>query len=675
MRSTLSSLTCAVCVLVCCGAARGAGMYMGYIGPDGGNYNVDAYWEDFNGTLQAVPDDDYAYIWDGQTVIMDTAEPNVRYLWLGYGSTLQVSPGAFLRTTEGLYPSGEYDATVNQSGGEVLTPLLYMGYDPSGGTATYNLSGGTLRAEYSLDPNATGSSSVMLGSEGGTARLIQTGGYLSFIHNSYVHIGNGEGSLGEVTITNGTFAVTRNQFNVGAYKGRGSFTMSGDVTVDIGYKLQVGYRGTGVFNQNGGLVRHGNGEQIYIGLADANGGGLGIYNLTDGTLQLDGKRLYVGRGYYETTGVGVGEFNMSGGLLTGTATGPMEMVVGQKSGRGTFNLSGGSVTTRRIFIASEPVSYDVVPVPEGIVNVTDGQMEATAEIIVGRTGPGQLNISGGSVWSSDVVIVGSDDPNAVGTVRLSGGAMTAGAGLVLGGGTGACGYVHATGGSLTVPGPVLLAVDPSCTGQLTVSKDAHVQLGGLYIYSGEDRSTQVGVEIASAGHSLLHATEVSTLAGTLDVQSLNNFRPHEGDRFVVIHSSDPNGVHFVDNFTEITSNITLGLPGPAAFSGAANGADYELTFLGYTAGDANGDHVVDGGDLSLFGAAWMQSLTGWGNCDFDGDGWVDGSGGVDGGDLALFSSNWMWSLPASPAPLEQPLPEPATMAPLALAAAALRRRR
>ncbi|MCJ7543392.1 MAG: dockerin type I domain-containing protein, partial [Phycisphaerae bacterium] len=171
------------------------------------------------------------------------------------------------------------------------------------------------------------------------------------------------------------------------------------------------------------------------------------------------------------------------------------------------------------------------------------------------------------------------------------------------------------------------------------------------INTGSGRSTQVGVEVAGDGCSLIHTTAASTLGGVMDVQSLSSYRPREGDKFVVISSSDPNGVHFTGNFGTFTSNITRGLPGPSAFGGAPSEANYELTFLGHTYGDANGDHKVDGSDLALLGGAWMKDDQTWATCDFNGDGTVDGS------DLALFGGNWMWSLPGAP-PLA--IPEPAS---------------
>jgi hypothetical protein len=78
--------------------------------------------------------------------------------------------------------------------------------------------------------------------------------------------------------------------------------------------------------------------------------------------------------------------------------------------------------------------------------------------------------------------------------------------------------------------------------------------------------------------------------------------------------------------------------------------------------------VVDGGDLALMGGYWMQTGQYWDHADFTNDGIVDG------GDLALICGNWMWSLPPAPAPGEA-LPEPTTLALLALGATVFVRRR
>ena len=251
-----------------------------------------------------------------------------------------------------------------------------------------------------------------------------------------------------------------------------------------------------------------------------------------------------------------------------------------------------------------------------------------------------------------------------------GGQLTIANALYLGNASGARGTATLTGGTLTSGKAIVLASAASSTGLLKVSKGAYVQVGGLTINTGSGRSSQVGVEVASDGCSLIRTTATSTLGGGMDVQSLSGFRPREGDKFTVIASTDPSGVHFTGNFTSFTSNILLGLPGGSAFGGAASGSNYQLTFLGYTSGDANGNHKVDGGDLALMGGAWGQGSQAWATGDFTGD------GVVDGGDLALLGGNWNWSLPGG-AP-ELPLPEPGTLALLTLGAVkviTLRRRR
>ena len=168
----------------------------------------------------------------------------------------------------------------------------------------------------------------------------------------------------------------------------------------------------------------------------------------------------------------------------------------------------------------------------------------------------------------------------------------------------------------------MLASGAGGTGLLTVSKGAYVKVGGLTINTGGGRSSMVSLEMDSNAHSLIHTTAVSTLGGTMDVQVLGIYRPREGDKFAVIASTDPSGVYFVGNFSAVHQQHHPGAAGGFLAPSAAppSGSDYELVFLGYTDGDANGDHWVDGGDLALMGAGWKQSGQSWATGDFTGDG-------------------------------------------------------
>jgi hypothetical protein len=731
-------------VLTCAGAGWGADRDMGYVGPYEGNYNVDTNWMDWNTGEQGVPDDDYAYIYHGGTVTLDAPEPNTRYLGIYYDSTLQVLDGASLALTsiDGLEISNYYgyNGTINQSGGIISTPRLNMAAGGSfNGTNVYNLSGGSLLCNYTLEPNLA-SDKMTFGFAGGTAKFVQTGGYVSLINNTYIHIGRGVGSLGEVTLTCGSVYVGTQQFNVGCYKGQGTFTMGDQVTVDSRYKIQVGYRGTGVFNQNGGLVTQA-GEQIYLGLSDADGAGMGTYNLTAGTLQLNNRRIYVGRGYYSTTGCGMGVFNMSGGVLGGAPGSAVDqLIVGQKSGQGTFNLSGGSVNVRSLIIASDSISTNEgTPAPQGVVNVSDsGIMEITSWGTVGNAGPGQLNISGGSVSAWNGFAAGGGDPNGEGVINVTGGTLVSNNELLLGpaaskgtlniSGTGTVvannytlvGYAYfndmtgngvlaMNGGSFEgnswvymsyggTAGPAhselnianghfrassllaLLDCDPNVanTAQLKIGADANVAIDTLFqIYQ---TGARVEMEVGAGKNSLLQAAGGSVMLGdglaTLAVNSVGTYRPDQGDTFTLITSADMSG-----DFSGITSNIQgllrINRDDPnagyrPAFSGEVVGTDYVVTFQGARAGDATGDNRIDSADLATLGAAWLQlgGTVTWLDGDFNGDGQVDGT------DLALLGAGWWWQGPwLAPAPADAPIPEPATLALLALGGAALIRRK
>ncbi|MCJ7545068.1 MAG: hypothetical protein MUP47_11005, partial [Phycisphaerae bacterium] len=198
----------------------------------------------------------------------------------------------------------------------------------------------------------------------------------------------------------------------------------------------------------------------------------------------------------------------------------------------------------------QPTLYDQAEINSGKATV-GYQFQEAGTLYVGNTAAsnGELAVTAGKLTVGNALLV-AYNVNARGTISLSGGAISVGDRVTLGGpnGSGARGVLNVTGGSLTAGGAIILASSLSSTGELRVSRGAYVQAGGLTIYSGGARSTTVGVELDATGSSLIRTMGLSTLAGVLDVQSLADYRPREGDKFIVISSTDPNGVHFTGNF-------------------------------------------------------------------------------------------------------------------------------
>lgn len=159
---------------------------------------------------------------------------------------------------------------------------------------------------------------------------------------------------------------------------------------------------------------------------------------------------------------------------------------------------------------------------------------------------------------------------------------------------------------------------------------------------------------------------VANLAGTLNVESADGYRPREGAEFTIIEASA--GIN--GDFSSFTSNITTGLAGPTAFvrDVSTDPNQYVIVFAGLTGGDAQGDHTVNINDLVILKNSWNEpNGNNWVNGDFNGD------GAVTINDLVSMRANWRWSLPTG-AP-EGSIPEPLTVSLLIAGLTGLLKRR
>jgi autotransporter-associated beta strand protein len=116
----------------------------------------------------------------------------------------------------------------------------------------------------------------------------------------------------------------------------------------------------------------------------------GATYVDEGTLKITGT-ANSGSGIVNVNNTGVFEVSGSGSFTT-TGT----MTVGQRSGNGTVNLSGGSLSVGALTISNSTVATDNAA---GVVNVTGGVLNSTNDVTVGLGGTqtGKLVIDGGTV--------------------------------------------------------------------------------------------------------------------------------------------------------------------------------------------------------------------------------------------------------------------------------------
>jgi hypothetical protein len=535
-----------------------------------------------------------------------------------------------------------------------------------GATGTYNLQGGVLSV---ADSEGVGDFTGGL--------FVQSGG--SHVVGGDLFLGGlAETADGEFQLDAGQLRVAGNEW-VG-FSGNGRMTQTAGLHT-VGNYLVLGASSIGTTAQpNAGVLSLLGGSLTapYLGVY----GHSGLVISGSGKLEIDGG-LYLSKGGTGTRAVG--------GAAEVVLLDESIAYLGRAIGGGQGAFQAGTETLVVLPPGADPNTFfgsfssgglvcnagTVVTIPQDVTVRGIGELDDPlycAGTMTARPGrfitpnAGARVASGGSLHLGDSDLIINDDWSG-----MEGGVLALGGSLVVGGGS-ARGVFDAAAGTLSAGGDIILAKVPGSTGELRVGRNALVQAHNLTIYYRpppiDPRPTKLTMELGLGGHGLISLTGLAVLRGELVVECASGYRPREGEQFTLITSSKPPPGYFSGAFTPITSNVTLGLQGLPAFAGATGSRSYVVTFQGLTAGDANGDHYVDGGDLALMGGSWLMTGQTWATCDFTGDGLVDG------GELALVGGNWMWSL--SPAPDSATLPEPGSAVLIAAAGAALplhRRRR
>lgn len=247
--------------------------------------------------------------------------------------TLNVTGGTITKTGDEKMIVGHNNGngTVVHSGGtiNVNQNQLYIGNENAGAMGTYTLSGtGELNVADEL----------VVGRESGTGTLNVDGGTINTSGNGNMYIGrrNGTGTLNQ---TAGTIVVNR-EFGVGSRDdnkiGTGTYNLSGgSITVTQNFFVGKELGAIGTMTMTGGTVNAN--ESLRIGHNQAAGSlthSAGIINVQN--------EVYIGN-ESNASSVGTYTLNSSAELNVGN-----EMHIGRDNGTGTFNLNGGTVTTKKI---------------------------------------------------------------------------------------------------------------------------------------------------------------------------------------------------------------------------------------------------------------------------------------------------------------------------------------
>lgn len=294
---------------------------------------------------------------------------------------------------------GGGSGTLNISDSAILNTGRDFVIGREGGTGTLNMSGGTI--------TKTGDEKFIVGHNNGIGTVVQSGGTITA--NNELYVGNENASaLGNYTLS-GTAALNiSNEVVIGRESGTGILNVDGgSLTTSGNGNMYIGRRnGTGTLNQSAGTISVN--REFGVGTRDDNKIGTGTYNLSGGSLIATGN-IFVGK-----------ELGSSGTMIMtgGSVTGSDKLLIGHNQASGSLTHSDGVINVQNeVYIGNENDSSSV-----GIYTLRDSaQLNVGNEVQIGRdNGTGTFNLDGGTVTTKKL-----EGGTGTATVNFNGGVVKA----------------------------------------------------------------------------------------------------------------------------------------------------------------------------------------------------------------------------------------------------------
>jgi autotransporter-associated beta strand protein len=433
--------------------------------------------------------------------------------------TLTMSGGTLTKTggDETFVGRDQGTGTITQSGGTLtLNHNLYVGQS-SGSTGTYNISGGAIlnvgrdfvigRESGNGTLNMTGGTITKTGDEkfivghnNATGTVVQSGGTITA--NNELYIGNENASASGTYTLSGTGALNvSNEVVVGREGGTGVLNVNGGTLTTSGNgNMYIGRRnGTGTLNQTAGTISVN--REFGVGSRDDNKIGTGTYNLSGGSLTA-ANNIYIGKEQGAS-----GTMTMTGGTMTGND----KLIIGHNQATGNLTHSAGTVTVQNeVYIGNENNASSV-----GTYTLSgSAELNVGNEVQIGRdNGTGTFNLNGGTVTTKKL-----EGGNGSATVNFNGGIVKAkqddsnfitnlDTAYLQGGGA----VINSNGFDVGTSQVFIGA------GGITKTGANRLTLGAINTYSGTTTVNEGTLKLSSSG-SVAQSATVSVVGGaTLDV--------------------------------------------------------------------------------------------------------------------------------------------------------------